>query len=156
MALLGESRTPRRTAHSPSLGRALVVEDDGLIAMALAEALADAGASEVAVCATVTEALAQLDRLRPHILVLDVHLADSDDGWTLAELVMQLGPVPPLIVFSTATPESIPRAAAGLGYVLAKPFRPEELVKLVLDHRRASLMSRLGTAFGGVLGGKHR
>ncbi len=127
-----------------SLGRVLIVEDDGLIALDLAEALTDAGAEKVAICPSVAAALGELERFKPDVLVLDVHLADRDDGWTLAELVSQLSARPPLIVFSTGAPGSIPVAIAGMGHVLAKPFPPEDLVRLVRIHRRRpGLIARL-------------
>jgi CheY-like chemotaxis protein len=127
-----------------SLGRALIVEDDALIAMDIAAALADGGAEKVVICASVAAALQEIERLLPDVLVLDVRLADRDDGWTLAELVHQLSPAPPLIVFSTGLPESIPAATAGLGHVLAKPFPPDDLVRLVRLHRhRPGLIARL-------------
>lgn len=129
------------------LGRALVVEDDGLLAMSIAEALADGGAEQVAICSSIAAALTELERLRPDVLVLDVRLADSDDGWALAELAMQLSSTPPLIVFSTGSPESIPPAIANLGHVLVKPYRPERIVDLVREHRpRPGLISRLRSA----------
>lgn len=137
----------KSSPRKPSLGRALVVEDDGLLAMMIAEALQDGGASHVSVCPSIASALAELDRLKPDILVLDVHLADRDDGWTLAELVMELSPQPPIIVFSTGAPESIPARIAELGTVLVKPFAPEDLVATVLESRkRGGLFSRLRAA----------
>jgi len=130
--------------HNGSLGRTLIVEDDGLIALDLAEALTEAGAEKVAICPSVAAALGELERLKPDVLVLDVHLADRDDGWTLAELVSQLSARPPLIVFSTGAPDSIPAAIAGMGHVLVKPFPPEDLVLLVRAHRqRPGLIARL-------------
>lgn len=130
---------PRRRA----LGHALVVEDDGLIALDIAEALEDAGADPVITCASIAEAMEHLGRAVPSILVLDVHLADRDDGWALAELAMQLGEARPLVVFTTGTPESIPPSAAMLGHVLAKPFRTEDLIALVYRHKPASLLGRI-------------
>ena len=52
-----------------ALGRALVVEDDGLIALDIAEALEDAGADPVITCASIAEAMEHLGRagLRPNV-----------------------------------------------------------------------------------------
>ena len=130
-----------------TLGLALVVEDDGLIALDIAEALAEAGADPVMTCASVAEAMDQLSRAVPSLLVLDVHLADSDDGWALAELAMQLGEARPLILFTTATPDSIPLSVRELGHVLAKPFRTKDLVALIHRERPAGLLGRIRDAF---------
>lgn len=132
-----------------ALGHALVVEDDALVAMDIAEALAEAGAEPVVTCASVAEAMIQLELAAPSLLVLDVHLADRDDGWALAELAIQLAQSPPLIVFTTATPSSIPASAAGLGHVLAKPFRTEALIGLIEKERPAGLFGRIRHALSG-------
>lgn len=129
------------------LGNALVVEDEAIVAMAMADTLAQAGADEVAICHTTAHALIEMQRLRPAILVLDVHLADRDDGWALAELAVAISPARPLIVFSTGTPESIPPHIAEMGHVLAKPFPWEALANLVQRHaRHPGLLGRLRNA----------
>lgn len=143
------SNVDRRTTGAAGgvLGKALVVEDDALLAMAIAETLADGGCSKVAVCASISAAMGELERVRPDIIVLDVHLADRDDGWALAELALQLSPTLPLIVFSTGAPDSIPAPIAALGHVLVKPYLPERIVELARLHRpRTSLLSRLRDA----------
>lgn len=129
------------------LGQALIVEDEPILALAMAEALHEAGADTVTTCHSTTTARAAMQALRPAILVLDVHLADRDDGWALAELAVAMSPTPPLIVFSTGTPESIPPRIARLGHVLAKPFPPDALADLVRHHaRHPGLLSRLRNA----------
>lgn len=131
----------------PTLGRALIVEDDPLLAMQLEDALNDGGAAEVATCGSVAAAMAELERMKPDILILDVHLADRDDGWAMAELVTELSPRPPAIIFSTGTPELIPERIARLGWVLGKPYQPEELIARLRAHRdRPGLLARLRTA----------
>ncbi|BEU99120.1 response regulator [Novosphingobium olei] len=125
-------------------GRALIVEDDALVAMDIAEALADSGAEQVVVCGSIAAALHEMEKVCPDLLVLDVRLADRDDGWSLAELANQLNPVPPFIVFSTGSPASIPPETAALGHVLVKPFPPEALVRLVSERRPAAgLLAKL-------------
>ena len=139
----------RRRKALRALGHALVVEDDGLVAMDIAEALEEAGAEPVVTCASVAEAMVQLELAVPSLLVLDVHLADRDDGWALAELAIQLGESPPLIVFTTATPGSIPASAADLGHVLAKPFRTQALIALIERERPTGLLGRIRHALSG-------
>ncbi|WP_343071053.1 response regulator [Novosphingobium jiangmenense] len=144
---VGKSARKRKALRT--LGPALVVEDDGLVAMDIAEALQEAGAEPVVICASVAEAMVQLEIAVPSLLVLDVHLADRDDGWALAELAIQLGESPPLIVFTTATPSSIPASAADLGHVLAKPFQTEALIALIEKERPAGLFGRIRHALSG-------
>jgi CheY-like chemotaxis protein len=134
------ARAVKSRNTTASLGRILVVEDDALLCLAMETALLDGGASTVECCATTEAALAALEHGRPDVVVLDVHLADRDDGWAIAELVTQLGPRPPRIVFSTASPDAIPPEIAGLGTVIEKPYSPEDLVSAV---REVGLFGRL-------------
>ena len=104
-----------------ALGRVLVVEDDPIQGMALEEALRDAGAAEVVLCPSIACTMEALEQGAADAIVLDVHLADRDDGWALAELVDMLGPKRPRIVFSTGSPEDIPPALAEMGPIFEKP-----------------------------------
>ncbi|MXO56127.1 response regulator [Pontixanthobacter gangjinensis] len=106
----------------------LVVEDDTLIAMAIEAIASDAGAESIDTCTTTSEALVALKNKDYDAVVLDVHLSDSDDGWEVAELLQNLGPAAPKIVFSTGSPDSIPEDIARFGTVLAKPYQEKDLV----------------------------
>jgi CheY-like chemotaxis protein len=136
-----------KDAKAP-LGNVLLVEDDALIAVALEGSLLDAGATSVRICTTSAEALAALRDDKPDCMVLDVHLADRDDGWALAELVNSVGPRPPRIVFSTGAPQDIPEEIAELGPVLAKPYDHAELIAALGRPAPTSLFARLRDAFG--------
>jgi DNA-binding response OmpR family regulator len=131
----------------PNLGCALIVEDDALLAMELEDAFSEGGAERVVTCNSVVAAVAELEHLQPDILILDVHLADRDDGWAIAELVTELSPHAPAIVFATGTPELIPERIARLGAVMGKPYRPAALIATLREHRRKpGLLARLREA----------
>ena len=139
---MAKPTAPRK--RQPSLGRALIVEDDPLLAMNLEDALMNGGAEAVVVCDSVAAAMTELDRLKPDILILDVQLADRDDGWAMAELVTELSPRPPAIIFSTGAPERIPERVSQLGAVLTKPYDPAALIALLAEVRRKpGLLGRL-------------
>lgn len=135
--------------HQPlkvEIGRVLLVEDEPLIALELEEALREGGASEVLRCASIAETMKELDGNPPDVVILDVHLADRDDGWALAELVGQLGARKPQIVFSTGAPQDIPPEIAEMGLVFAKPYNPGELVAALQENGKkagAGLLGRL-------------
>ncbi|RVQ67094.1 response regulator [Croceicoccus ponticola] len=133
--------SPQETDHR--IGTALVVEDDPILALSIEDILLGAGSPKVTVCASTRQALAALEKEKPDVLVLDVHLVDRDDGWAVAELVTQLGPQPPRIVFSTGNPGAIPPAIASLGTVLTKPYAPEALIEAVSGTRRTGLFARI-------------
>ncbi|MBX7542027.1 response regulator [Qipengyuania sphaerica] len=134
----------KKSRSSSKLPRhVLVVEDDAIIGLTLEQALLDGGVSKVEICPTTEEALAALRRKQPDAIVLDVHLADRDDGWAIAELVRTLGPDSPRIIFSTGMPRDIPEEIAELGCVLEKPYEPEVLVALLTEPARKGIISRL-------------
>lgn len=124
----------------------LVIEDDAIIAMSIEDTLREAGSTRVTVCSSTTEAMKALRDGDYDVLVLDVHLADRDDGWAVAELVQELGASAPRIIFSTATPQDIPGDIAGLGIILEKPYTPEALVAAakVKPARKFKLLKRAG------------
>ena len=111
--------------------------------MLIEDALKAAGVAQVEICPTTDCALAALRRKQPDVIVLDVHLADRDDGWAVAELVATLGPDSPRIIFSTGQPKDIPEDIAAMGAVLEKPYAPEVLVDLLRQSEKRGVMSRL-------------
>ncbi len=137
-----------KTKYGRKLGHVLLVEDDAMIAVALEGALLDAGAKSVKITTNTADAMAALRDHKPDSLVLDVHLADRDDGWALAELVNSVGPKPPRIVFSTGAPQDIPREIAELGPILEKPYDHAELIEALCRAPREGLMTRLRDLFG--------
>ncbi len=133
-----------KKARSPKLGRVLLVEDDAVLAMSLEDALLKGGAEEVIICHTMQSTMEQLEQGdNLDAIVLDVHLADRDDGWALAELVDMLGPKRPWIAFSTGSPGDIPKEVAQMGPVFEKPYDPDQLVEVMAAGRKRGLFSRL-------------
>ena len=123
--------------------RVLVVEDDGILALAIEDALRNMGVADIQICSTTEEALQALRSRRPDAVVLDIHLADRDDGWAVAELVDLVGPNPPRIIFSTGSPEDIPDEIAQLGAILEKPYDPADLAELLAMPQKTGLFTRL-------------
>ena len=137
------SRARSARSRRKDLGRVLVVEDDPILATAIQAALEDAGASKVVVCPSIASTMDALEQGAPDAIVLDVHLADRDDGWAVAELVELLGPKRPRIVFSTGSPEEIPPGIAEMGPIFEKPYNPAELVEALTDSGKSGFFARL-------------
>ena len=140
------SRARSARSRRKDLGRVLVVEDDPILATAIQAALEDAGASKVVVCPSIASTMDALEQGAPDAIVLDVHLADRDDGWAVAELVDLLGPKRPRIGFSTGTPEDIPPEVAEMGPIFAKPYDPAQLVHALATDVRPGLIARIRDA----------
>ncbi len=130
-------------------GRALVVEDDAILAMAMAQTMTDLGIDEVQTCATTEDAIARLGTFRPTVLTLDVRLADRQDGWVLAELAQQISVSPPVIIFATGSPESVPPRVARMGHVIGKPVDPADIHAILLQAKKdRGLLGRMRRMLG--------
>lgn len=139
-------RNKSTSAEAPpalKLRRVLVVEDDPVLAMATEDTLREGGVEHIDICPTTDGALQVLRDELPDAMILDVHLADRDDGWAIAELVESLGENSPRIVFATGAPQDIPPHIAELGSVLTKPYAPQDLIAALGEPGRRGLFSRL-------------
>jgi DNA-binding response OmpR family regulator len=142
--MVAKSRGQRKSA----LGRILIVEDDPVLALALEDALRHRGATEVVICPSIAATMVELEGERPDAMVIDVHLADRDDGWALVELVDMLGTKRPRIVFSTGAPQDIPPEVAETGAVFEKPYDPADLAEALAGEEKPGLFSRLRDVMG--------
>lgn len=134
----------KKKAGTKPLARVLVVEDDAVLALALEDAFNHGGTKDVVICATMQATMRELEKgPKPDAIVLDVHLADRNDGWAIAELVTFLGPRPPRIAFSTGSPGDIPENIAALGCVFEKPYDPQVLVAELAAGRKRGFFARL-------------
>jgi CheY-like chemotaxis protein len=104
--------------------RVLVVEDDFLIRLTLAEALADDG-FEVLESGTAAEALACFESDGPiHLMMTDIQLPGGMDGAQLAAEVRAQWPDVPMIFMSGRPPAG---AAAPRDVYIAKPYLPSDV-----------------------------
>jgi CheY-like chemotaxis protein len=103
----------------------LVVEDEALVAMLVEDALLDAGATVLGPAATVSEALALLERepAPPHAAVLDLNLA-GETSTPVADVLASRGV--PFVVATGYGASGLPAGHAQVP-VLAKPYDPDEL-----------------------------
>jgi DNA-binding NtrC family response regulator len=118
-------------AGGPGLAGAeiLIIEDEALIALDLERALREAGC-ETALAASVAEALACLDRGRPHAALLDVSLSDGR-ATRLAEAMRSLG-VPFAVASGYEGYELDEPALRGVPR-LSKPYSHGEVERVLLE-----------------------
>lgn len=133
----------RRPAKSAQLRRVIVVEDDAVQGLLIERTLRDAGIEHVEVCPSTACTLPKLETGTFDAIVLDAHIADTNEGWAIAELVRAMGDGETRIVFQTGSPDEIPEHIKRLGPVLTKPYEPRELIEALAQKQRAGLMALL-------------
>jgi two-component system OmpR family response regulator len=118
--------------------RILVVDDEPPIVEVIAMALKYQG-FEVSTAATGKDALLQVDRVKPQLMVLDVGLPDLE-GFDVADRLGAAQDRVPIIFLTArdATEDKLRGLAAGDDYV-TKPFSLEELVARIRAVLRRSL-----------------
>lgn len=108
----------------------LVLEDEALIAIDIEMTLEEAGHRNIIVCHSAEDALAQIDRAKPQIALLDVNLGKGQTSIPVAERLHDLG-VP--FFFLSGYTEATVSLPEGLKTVkrMSKPFQNAELVAAV-------------------------
>jgi CheY-like chemotaxis protein len=107
--------------------RVLVVEDDALIAMLLAELLAGMGHDVCATAATEADAVTAAMRYRPDLMIVDGRLGGGS-GVSAVEEILRAGPLAHVFVSGDAGRIQARRPGA---VVLRKPFGEGELVRAI-------------------------
>lgn len=107
--------------------RVLLVEDDVMIAMLLAEILAELGHTVCAIAVTEIDAVAAALRNRPDLMIVDAGLSEGD-GVSAVDTILLAGFVPH--VFVTGDPLGVQALSPG-AIVLQKPFFEPELIRAI-------------------------
>lgn len=116
------------TSQPPPKLRALIVEDETLIAEELRERLSRLGFCLIAAVDSAEEGIAIATRERPDLVLMDIRLKGAKDGVQAAAEIYELVDVP--VVYLTAHSDRLTVERAKRthydGFVL-KPFRAREL-----------------------------
>jgi DNA-binding NtrC family response regulator len=107
--------------------RVLVVEDDALIGMLLAEMLAGMGHNVCAIEATEADAVTAAARWRPDLMIVDVRLGDGSGVDAVTE-IHRTGPVPHVFVSGDITAVKALRPNA---VMIQKPYRESDLARVI-------------------------
>jgi two-component system cell cycle sensor histidine kinase/response regulator CckA len=101
----------------------LVVEDEGLIAIDLKRKLEQAGYFVPATADSAEEAIAAVERYRPHLVMMDIRLRGEQDGIQTADQIRRMFQIPVMYVTAHADRETLERAkiTEPFGYIV-KPF----------------------------------
>jgi DNA-binding response OmpR family regulator len=109
--------------------RILVVEDEAMVSMMLADLLTSAGAVVIGPAGTTTGALALVEQEVIHCAVLDIKLTDGMSV-PVAEALAARGI--PFVIATGYRGEAIPRGYDGAP-VLRKIFTSEQLIDAIVD-----------------------
>ena len=117
--------------------RILIVEDEALIAMVLADSLEDGGHEVVGPAATMAEALALCEAAPPELAVLDVNLGDGSNGVDVARALLERWGVRSIFTSAHVTEarraEGVALGCIGKPYQAATVLRGVEMAREVMD-----------------------
>jgi two-component system sensor histidine kinase/response regulator len=133
-------------AGSPQGARVLVVEDDGVLALDLAETLDDLGYTVAGTATRGEEAIDLARQLHPQLILMDVGLAGDIDGIAAAEAIRDEHDVPVVFLTAHADDNTLHRATrSDASAFLVKPFKPPDLrcvIEIALHKHAADVRLR--------------
>lgn len=109
----------------------VIIEDEPLIALDLEQLVTDLGHRVVRIARTADQAVEAVTRLKPGLVLADIHLADGSSGLDAVNEILRTFSLP--VIFVTAFPQ---RLLTGTRpeptFLITKPFQPEN-VKAVIS-----------------------
>jgi DNA-directed RNA polymerase specialized sigma24 family protein len=109
----------------------VIIEDEPLIALDLVQLVNDLGHRVVRVARTAEQAIEATRRLKPGLVLADIHLADGSSGLDAVNEILRTVSLP--VIFVTAFPQ---RLLTGTRpeptFLITKPFQPQN-VKAVIS-----------------------
>lgn len=124
--------------------RILIVEDEGLVAIDIEEALLSFNYDVAGIAPTAAEAIELVAERKPDLVLMDIHLGEGLDGIDAAETIKSTHGIPVIFLTAYADKTTVDRAKQidPYGYVL-KPFRyPELRTAIELALYRANIGGR--------------
>ena len=115
--------------------RILLIDDDAIIAMALADVLTGMGHEVCEIAETESDAVAAADRCKPDFMIADANLYEGSGISAVAKILVG-GFVPHL--FMTGDPDKVQGSVAG-AIILRKPFTINDLTSAMARSRQLSV-----------------
>ena len=111
--------------------RILVVDDDAIVTVSCKRILESEG-FEVVCVPSADEALGTLRRQDFDLLLIDVKMPKHDGLFLIREIKKDLHQIPMIVMSGYPTPETIADVMkSGATLFIPKPFRPDELMKMI-------------------------
>jgi CheY-like chemotaxis protein len=108
----------------------VIIEDEPLIALDLAQLVTDLGHRVVDIARTAQQAVELVQRTQPGLIMADVQLADGSSGLDAVNEILRSFSTP--VIFVTAFPERLLTGArTEPSFVITKPFRNEHLKAVI-------------------------
>jgi CheY-like chemotaxis protein len=116
----------RRELQRVAAVRVLVIEDEAVIALDVADIVRNAGHEVVGIAATEKAAVELAKKHSPHLVLADIQLRGADSGISAVKEIMRAMTVP--VIFVTGYPERLLTGAQlEPAFVISKPFDPDLL-----------------------------
>ena len=126
--------------------RIMIVEDDRILALDLAETLDELGYTVAGMASRGDEAIDLAQRLAPQLILMDVRLDGDVDGITAAETIRDQYDVPVVFLTAHADDDTLHRAThSDASAYLVKPFKAPDLrcvIEIALHKHAAELRLR--------------
>jgi signal transduction histidine kinase len=130
----------------PLGARIMVVEDERVLALDLADTLDELGYTVVGMATRGEEAIELARRLHPELILMDVRLAGEIDGITAAETIRDEHDVPVVFITAHADDDTLHRATnTDASAYLVKPFKGPDLrcvIEIALHKHAADVRLR--------------
>jgi two-component system, sensor histidine kinase and response regulator len=108
--------------------RIMIVEDERILALDLAETLDELGYTVAGLASRGEEAIELARQLHPQLILMDVRLAGEIDGITAAETIRDEHDIPVVFLTAHADGDTLRRATStDASAYLVKPFKPPDL-----------------------------
>lgn len=136
---------PERPSSSPPAPPRILVVDDQPGNRLLLEAMLTGAGYEVVCAGGGGEALAEIDRMPPGLVLLDLRMPDIDGLEVCRRLRARPGPQPPVVIVTALTEDDLDRGAldrAGADDLLQKPIQRAELLLRVRSLLRLQAIAR--------------
>ncbi len=143
------------TTLPPDAPSVLVVEDERIVAGDIESRLTFLGYRVVSIAPSGAEAIQESERLRPHLVLMDIHLEGDMDGTQAATVIRERFGIPVVYLTAHADASTLQRAKTTdpFGYLL-KPFNDHELrtaIELALyKHQTERRLKESEALFRGV------
>jgi DNA-binding NtrC family response regulator len=109
----------------------LVVDDDAIVTVSCRRIL-ESESFEVVCVPSADEALATLRKQEFDLLLIDVKMPKHDGLFLMREIKKDLRQIPIIVMSGYPTPETVADVMqSGASLFIPKPFRPDELMKLI-------------------------